>query len=256
MLFLVSRTTSHLILPVAILVIGANLHRLSILGHDLIHYSIFKRKFLNLIIANLFVFYPLGACAEGYQGWHFRHHRNTANDDDPELAIKSGFFYSMPKTRLFFIAVFLLDCVGLGSVEVIKLIIEIRPKSYLHYIPLILFWGVVGLSAIHWGYLKSLEIYILTIFTSFWAFFRVRNWSEHIGIKGTHRFHAPYLARYGFFPFNTWYHYEHHAYPGVNYQDLKFVRIRLATPSVLTLKELFVFFEKSPEDSPKHKIWR
>ncbi len=226
----------------AILFIGTHLHRIAILGHDGAHFLFAKNRRLNDIVANLLCFYPLGGTVEGYRAWHFNHHRWVGTANDPEREIKQGHLYSIPFSRKRFSVVFLLDLVGLGIREVVKQLWVIRPKQLKPLLGLIAFWVLSVAVLLTVGWHEVLVIYLVSIYPSFWAVFRIRSWTEHIGIQGTHRFDPGVFVRYFLFPYNTWCHYEHHKWPTISYQHLPAARECDTAVEILSTKQLFDFF--------------
>lgn len=238
-------------LILAIVFSGIHWHRLAIMGHDAAHFLFFKNRLLNDAVANLLCFYPLTSTIEGYRDWHFVHHRTVGTSEDPELAFKKGRLYERPVSRKRFLGVALLDCLGLGARELTILIRVIAPKKVAHQLPLLAYWFIVLALLWETGYWEILCIHVLSMFTAFWAVFRVRGWSEHVAIEGTHRFSAHPIFQYVFFPHKTWCHYEHHQWPSIPYRNLPAARELERTPPVLTLEELFDYFAETPTNPTK-----
>jgi fatty acid desaturase len=69
-------------------------------------------------------------------------------------------------------------------------------------------------------------LWVISMLTSFWFFFRLRVWTEHVGLKEgeTLRFTPTFIERMLFLPHNTEYHYEHHESPGVSFDKLPELR--------------------------------
>jgi fatty acid desaturase len=227
---------------------GLHLHRLAVLGHDGAHFRFSKFKFLNDLTANLFAFYPLGTTVQGYRAWHFDHHRTVGTQSDPEHYVKRGRLYSKPITIKGFALMFAGDLLGLGIFELGRLMRAISQTPPTAILGLITYWCGLTFLVYYFNLWPLFAIYVFSIFTSFWAFFRVRAWSEHIGINGTYRFQAPLLARYLFFPHNTWCHYEHHKWPSVAWHKLAQARTYDAEFPVMGLSELFRNF--SSKETP------
>jgi fatty acid desaturase len=170
------------------------------------------------------------------------------NCQRPELEVKQERLYSIPFSRKHFSVVFLLDLVGFGIREFVKLLRVLRPKQLKPILGLLAFWGLAVAVLMTVGWQDVLVIYFISILTSFWAVFRIRTWSEHIGIQGTHRFDPGVFARYFLFPHNTWCHYEHHKWPTISYQHLPAARECDTSVEILSSKQLFDFFSgKSSE---------
>lgn len=213
------------LVPISILIVGNRQHALAILGHDGAHRLAAKNKFVNDSIVNLLVFYPMGLCLKNYRDFHWKHHRKVGTSEDPEIPLKEiGPFkmsgeYSKPKL---FMAT-LCDLFGFGIPQLLGFLIHVRPKSIKDATALIF---VLALSSllVYNGLWLGVGIWFVALFTSFWACFRLRVWSEHVGGKPgeTLTYDEPsLLQKIIFLPHNTWLHHEHHVYPGVPFYNLK-----------------------------------
>jgi fatty acid desaturase len=221
------------------------MHRLAIFGHEGANHLISKTMLVNDGITNVFCFYMFGITVAGYRDWHFAHHRLVGTDRDTELSFKHGWRYSQPKSRSAFFGMFLLDLVGGGADEVAKLAWASRPRSSRDALGLIGYWLVLlgFLQLTHQLLLAAIHVGL--IFTTFWAIFRIRGWSEHVGAVGpgyTHRFSASTFAAYIFFPHNTWMHCEHHRFPTIPAHNLPLAREALGSDGVIELNSLFAAF--------------
>lgn len=249
-LLIVAYLENPWILWPASLVMGIQLHRLAILGHDGAHRLVWPgRPMLNDAISNVFVFFPLLASVDGYRRWHLGHHARTATRDDPERLIKHGRFYQRPMGSIGFSAMFLGDLVGMGFRELLVLAWVSRPKSKAQATGLVAWWAV-AITLVWWsGYWMVLVCYFLGLGTSFWAVFRMRNWSEHIAVDNdirTHRFKASPLLRYVLFPYNTYMHWEHHRDPRRPWYALPMVRKKHPCPGINSVGEVWRHFAKPP----------
>ena len=72
----------------ALLIIGNRQHALAILGHDGTHFTLSHDRRLNDYLTNLLAFWPIGLTVSGYRTLHFKHHKHTGTEDDPELGHK------------------------------------------------------------------------------------------------------------------------------------------------------------------------
>lgn len=219
--------------PFVIVCIGIHQHRLAVLGHDGAHRLMARKRRVNDVLSNLLFFYPMTATVEGYRRWHFDHHSHVGTPDDPERPLKRGRLYSTPMAHTGFVAMGVGDLIGLGIRDVLVQSWLVRPPSARSLAGLAAYWVLVVAVTMSTGAWFVLGAYVASLFTSFWACSRVRNWSEHVGSAGTHRFTAHPLLRYVFFPHNTWCHFEHHRWPYVSYQYLPAARcFERATPIV------------------------
>jgi fatty acid desaturase len=210
-------------LPLSVIIVGNRQHAISILGHDGAHYLVSRNRRLNNFLTNLFVFYPLGAVLNRYRDFHFAHHRNTNTPLDPEMPLKEMGPFPMAgdfsKTKV--ISHALLDLVGFGIPFVIRFLYIVRPRKVTELSPLVVSLVVTGLF-IYNGLWIVPAIWYVSLLTSFWAGFRLRVWSEHVGLgKGeTWEFQPNLLQRVLFLPHNTWGHAAHHRKPSIPFSDL------------------------------------
>lgn len=228
-----------------IVISGIEWHRLAVLGHDAIHFLLFKRRAVNDFIANLFCFYPLMVTVTGFRTFHFEHHRSLGTSRDPELKIKKGRLYSRPLLRRQFALVALLDSIGFGSTELVQFIWYSMPVKKRDLVGLAMFWAAAAVLFWHLNLLRIVFFHFLSLFTSFWIVFRIRNWSEHTGIEDTYRFKCNWLWRYSCFPHNTWCHFEHHKWSSIPYLNLPKARAFDKATPILSISQLFDFFGRT-----------
>lgn len=91
---------------VAIALVGGVQHRLAGLGHEAAHYTLFKNKLANELVADWFCMFPIFATTQQYRLVHLAHHQFT-NDwqRDPDVVHigKSKLMDQFPMTRAKFI---------------------------------------------------------------------------------------------------------------------------------------------------------
>lgn len=233
----------------AILVIGMRQHALVILGHDGAHGSVHHRLWLNDLITGLFAFWPMTACLSGYRRFHFTHHQNLGSDNDPELYHKhhAGHRYDLPASVARIItlsckALFLAD--GLVEEFLVLEYIAIRDKK-LELVGPLLWWSAAITLIWYYRAWWILPIWFAALGSSYWAMFRLRIWTEHMGTPDVHRIYVRPLLRF-FTPHNTWYHYEHHKWTRVPYWNLPKARKLDSSVPVRTVEDLFSCYEHLP----------
>lgn len=216
-----------IVYALAVLVIGTRQHALAVMLHDATHYHVSRSKWLNDLLANLLVAWPFPFTSSGYRRWHFEHHRTVGTDADPELMMyrKFGPKWAPEANR---VKLFFTDLIGLGSFEMLVLwddLMRWRPplplSRRLAEVAGMIAWplGMATLLALWLGWRDMLIVAALwygSIFTSFFAVYRLRCYSEHIGSEWTHRLTKPPLwERLLYLPANTWMHWEHHTWPAI-----------------------------------------
>ena len=227
-------------------IIGNRQHAIGILGHDAAHYSVSRSHRLNDFLGNLFCFWPITASIKGYREFHFKHHRYNGTKLDPELEHKKEFppDWDLPARPSKLAVLVLKDLMGLGWREVLKAISFFKPVDFIDAIgPAVILSTALFLLIKH----HHIEVFILwqlALFTTMWATFRVRIWTEHFGTQGTHRLWLSWWQRWLIAPHNTWYHWEHHKYPSVAYPDLPKIRTLDHSESIINLQQLFKYLEE------------
>ena len=91
----------------------------------------------------------------------------------------------------------------------------------------LLLWPAIAAGGAVWslGWRSALLLALLwygSLFTSFFAAYRLRCYSEHIGSEWTHRLTKPPLwQRLLYLPANTWMHWEHHTWPAIPLRQMR-----------------------------------
>lgn len=214
----------------AVFLIGSRQHALGVLGHDCAHYTAAKNRTLNDLAGELFCFWPLFSGLHDFRKHHFAHHRHFNTDKDPELLFKNTWSrsqWSIPRTRAQILGLFIGDLFGLGVIEIVKaffLLGRTRPRSIVG--PLAM-W-IIAIAALHHYELTNIAFaWSASLLTSFWGFFRLRTWTEHVGSESTHFVEMNWWQRLFITPHGSWTHAEHHDYPFVPFWQ----RHRLRSPA-------------------------
>ncbi len=218
---------------VAAFVIGTRQHALAVLLHDATHFHVSRSKAFNDLLANLFVAWPMAFSSSGYRRWHLQHHRSVGTDADPELMMYRMFGrkWSPDANRL---KLYFTDLMGMGSYELLVLwydLLQWRPgepkRRLVAETAGLLLWPVAMITLLIGllGWRSALAVALLwygSLFTSFFAAYRLRCYSEHIGTEWTHRLGQPPLwQRLLYLPANTWMHWEHHTWPAIPLRQIK-----------------------------------
>ncbi len=213
--------------PPIVLVLGSRQHALVILGHDAAHYLATPYRRLNDVLCCALCFWPLGIGLTGYRHFHFGHHRWLGTARDPERRAPHGTVgprWALPRTQRQLALRFGLDLLGLGVPEVLGAARLVGRNGFWDWCGPGLFTLLPAVLLVCSGYTAVVLVWYAALLTSFWACFRLRGWTEHVGTSGTHRVRASWWQRLVFCPHNTWYHAEHHAHPAVPFWALPEVR--------------------------------
>ena len=224
--------------PLCVVLIGSRQHALGVLGHDSAHFAATQSRLLNDLSANLLCFWPLLTTVKDFRSFHLRHHKFFDTPQDPELIFKSWTpqKWKLPISRKRLIGYFLTDVIGLGIPEIMgayKLLRQQHPDSW---IGRAVFWSSASLFLVEWNMGRFLLVWFLAIPSSFWAFFRLRTWTEHVGTDSTHRVHANWWQRLLITPHGSWSHCEHHSYPAVPFW--RRAAIRASHSDTITMRSL------------------
>jgi len=231
---------------VCIVVIGTRQHALGILGHDGAHRLVCRNRRLNDALTGVLCMWPLGIPLAGYRRFHFQHHRTAGTDDDPEMIHKRALpDWELPLRRGKVMRDVLLDFLGRSIPHVALAMHLTRPVSLRDALGPACMIG--GISVLSWwlGFWWIPVLWFVSLATAFWASFRMRLWTEHVGADHTHRLYAPWWARFLFLPHNTWHHWEHHEHPAVPCWALP--SLREPDAQVISVSELFRELSRLPQ---------
>jgi fatty acid desaturase len=235
------------LVPVAGLVIGARIHALGLLAHDGAHRLAFRNTKVNDLLTEVLTAWPLFAVIDkGYRPWHFDHHKLLGTDRDPELHDYRGFEpYEGKVTWGKIWRYFIYDLFGFGIGGLFKFLRAIFPyKQPWRMIGPLCLWSLFLGVTIYYDAVWVFFLWLWSLVAGFWAVFRIRTWTEHVGVEpsgkdSSHRFITGPVCRFLFFPHNTFCHYEHHKWPQVPYYNLPELRKFDKARPVLQMKDLF-----------------
>lgn len=205
----------------AVLVVGTRQHALAVLAHDGAHLHVTRIQWLNDAVTSVFCFWPLGVGLHGWRKFHFKHHRTVGTPDDPELQIKRKYPKRWsPETNQR--RQFLADILGFSALEATMLIRLAPPERKIDVLGPIATIVICWVAVLYWADWRALAIWHVATGTSFWAMFRLRAFTEHVGTTSTHRLSEPPLwKKLTYLPENTWLHWEHHKWPAVPARQLR-----------------------------------
>jgi fatty acid desaturase len=244
-----------ILLPLFAIFIGCRQHGLVLLFHDASHrVALPNRKWNDRLGHWLAGWCNFAVMDHGYREWHMVHHRKLGSEEDPELGYRGHAPYAGPISVGHIARYFVTDLAALGIPGMLAFFREVTPRNPLRFL------GPVGmflsLFLVCWN-LDAMWVFWLwtwSLVAGHWPVFRIRTWSEHVGLErggreGSHRIHAGPVTRFLFFPHNTYCHYEHHLSPQVPYHNLPKMREMLVAKEggegrpVLSLRELLSQFE-------------
>ena len=257
LIFLSIKLSNPFISFITICLIGARQHSLCAIAHDSVHYRICKNKWLNDLIGNLFLYYPLFSSQQKYRYRHLLHHKHANSDEDPDFIYKkNNIEYIFPQSKMTFFKNVLKYTFGIHYIinlfcnnktikEKTKYIIRgfttakkldnlSYKTNYRERIGCIIFTLFVFLALIITGTFKLYILYwIIPSFLVIPFLFRLRSICEHFGVsKNTiddsrtmypNWFDKIFLG----FNWNLSFHLDHHLFPTVPSYNLKKLHYRL-----------------------------
>lgn len=206
------------------LIVGNRQHALTVLGHEGVHRLISRNQILNDALSNIFCFWPLTMSIHGYRRFHFQHHRFLKTDNDPEKILLEMDYFSLPVTAKTLTFRVIKDLLGLGVFDTSFVLDKMRASNFLDRALPFIFLFVVSAIFILLSLWEVPLIWIISMCTSQFAITRLRTWTEHTGISGTHKFSANNFILHAIYPHNIWIHQEHHDNPLIPFYNLPLAR--------------------------------
>ncbi len=210
----------------AVAIIGARQLGLAILMHDAAHNALFRTLSWNNGLSDALCGHPMMARTDAYRRYHLVHHRNTQQDNDPDLILSKPF----PITRKSLRRKLIRDLTGQTGYQQRKaqIINAFGPKGIGFFASLQHFNTKLGgallanlvilaicSAAFHWSY--YLMFWVLPFLTYHMAITRLRNIAEHAivpddndAFRSSRTTRANWLARLFIAPYWVNYHVEHH----------------------------------------------
>ena len=219
------------------LVIGSRQHGLAILAHDTAHGVMFENKAINEWVGKYLFAAPYGGDMIAYRHYHLKHHRYAQSELDPDLPLSAKF----PTTRASLTRKFLRDITGLTFLRLRLGAWKMRKQGkampgteafqktspYPFWVSNIIIFCVFAAIGHPWLFLT---LWLLPLWTWFFACLRLRNIAEHgmttnddNPLTHARTTHANVIERILFAPYWVNYHVEHHAYMFVPCYRLKAV---------------------------------
>lgn len=231
----------------AAFVIGSRMHGCGVLMHEAAHYRLYKNRFLNDTIGDVFCAFPIGVSTSVYRYYHFLHHRYVNTELDPDIQkVADDMEWSWPKTQRQCLGVFARDLLALSLRTSLFFMWFWSTWRWMRHKPgdpklstrervtFILFWSTLAtvLTLTHtWFYF--LVLWVIPAFTTLTAIYRIRNLSEHYGIARTHELnesrnvYPSWWERLLIAPCNVNFHLDHHLFPSVPWYNLRRLHERL-----------------------------
>ncbi len=215
-----------LVFIASFLIIGSRQHGMAILMHDAAHGVLFKTKRVNEWVGKYLLAAPYGGDLLAYRHYHLKHHRFTQSEDDPDLPLSSKF----PTSKASLMRKFTRDITGRTFLRIRLATLKMRssgsnlvgseafqktsPVPYLISNALLL--GLFFLIGHPWLFLT---LWLLPLWTWFFAVLRLRNIAEHAltttddnPLTHARTTKTNIIERIFLAPYWVNFHVEHHAY--------------------------------------------
>ena len=215
-----------LVFAASFLIIGSRQHGMAILAHDAAHGILFKTKSVNEWVGKYLLAAPYGGDMLAYRHYHLKHHRFTQSKDDPDLPLSAKF----PTSKASLFRKFFRDITGRTFLR-LRLATWRAGKSQdkiagsdafqkTSPIPYFLTNGLLlGLFVLAGHPWLFLTLWLLPLWTWFFAVLRLRNIAEHAlttnddnPLTHARTTKANLIERILYAPYWVNYHVEHHAY--------------------------------------------
>jgi fatty acid desaturase len=227
-----------LIYLVAVMFIGARQHALGILNHDASHYRLFKNRFWNDALGDLFASWPILITVRWFRGYHWKHHHHLGSALDGNRPVykthtadgEPTWLWRFPKNPAELAGILLFDLSGLLGLYYVALTPQ-RMMSFATWRSLTAqtFFYVAVLSLLVWaGWFTLFLLYwMVPLCTWFMMTSHLRIMAEHSGLPESDNVYAytrttlpTWLERIFILPKHVNYHLEHHVHPSVPYYRL------------------------------------
>jgi fatty acid desaturase len=224
----------RLVYIVACLFIGTRIQVLGIIFHEATHNLLFSKRWVNDLIGDIFIGFPMGFSVALFRSSHVKHHRKTNTFEDPDFVFMTNDGdQHFPKSRLDFALLLVRSAVCINLLRwwwfarryspAVNFLTPLTSAFPLHARVIYAIWLVAVVSLIHWTHSLSYVLVFFAVPGVVWANFvnRVRSMAEHGGVamtKGpdaTRTVIPSWLDRLIVAPVGVSYHIEHHLFPFV-----------------------------------------
>ena len=216
------------------IVICSRQQAMGVMVHDATHYHLFNNRAVNDIVSDLFLAFPIGISTTLYRDYHYKHHRYTNSDRDPDWSwMMHEPDWKWPKTRWECFWLTVRSLFGVNIAKTAKVYLMYSPSAKL-FTPIsaayplrarilfvittpIVFYFLLSTGA----WLPAILLWTLPSMTVLNVTSRIRATAEHVLLPNTHQLNSTrtvipnWLERVFICPFGINYHIEHHLFPSV-----------------------------------------
>ncbi|WP_373354850.1 fatty acid desaturase family protein [Pseudoroseicyclus sp. CXY001] len=244
----------------AVILIGSRQLGLAILMHEAAHMALFRSRRLNEWAGEWLCGRPILADLPAYRRYHLQHHRHTATEADPDLAMARAY----PTSRASLLRKVLRDLTGRTGLRLmaIRLAFHFRMAGEVEEDPAALDLSIgYFVHQLHRGALAQLALFallwavgawwwylafwLLPLLTWFQLVLRLRNIAEHGGaaltadpLRNTRSTRASWIERLLLAPYWVNHHIEHHLVMHIPCRNLPKVSALLAARGITERMEI------------------
>lgn len=224
---LCERFWNPLLYALTVIVIGGRQHALGVIAHDAAHYTLFKNRRANDLIAEVLLAWPILVSLRFYRRQHLAHHANLNSEHDPDFIRNRPDL--LPEQRSWLAVVLLMAGKGTkqGGLASMFLGKASKPGDRAWIVARFVTYAAVAAAITWFGWWRELALYwVVPLFTWFVFVMRVRGLVEHWGVPNrtpldmTRTVLVSSFERLFFLPHNINLHIEHHHYPRVPFYRL------------------------------------
>lgn len=230
----------------AVIVIGARQHALTVISHDAAHFRLLPNRTWNDWIANIFLAWPMFISVQGFRHFHGAHHRHLGEEGDGNRALwhthdthgAPTAEWRYPKTAVdLAFKVLRRAAVITGAYWIVRGVVGgfmFGATPIAHVVRVALWAAVLAAIAMHDAWLELAIYWLLPYCTWHVAAQYLRLVCEHSVVEADDPRYAKTrstipgpFARFFVLPRNIGYHIEHHWYPSVPLYNLPTLHARL-----------------------------
>jgi fatty acid desaturase len=227
---------------ISIFIIASRQHALGVLFHEASHYRLYRQRWINDLISDLFCALPSGIITSRYRFEHLRHHAAPNTNSDPYWRVfqRNPFCWRWPKKPSQAALVLIRDVLGINTPRALLEFwpwfpwanhfgssplpppLSIRDRFITYFFFSAVLFSLFYLNA----WLEFLLLWVLPLSTVTQLLLRIRAISEHFGLEAasgpdaTRHIDASWFEGLAISPLNINYHLAHHMFPNVTWYNL------------------------------------
>lgn len=206
---------------VAFFLMGREIVKFNILGHEAVHRTLFSNKAVNDFAGRWLLSYHAWVPFDLYRRGHLDHHRDELGPDEPDLDLYRGY----PVTRASLRRKLVRDATGQSGWKILKGLLRGTRNERTRPVALRILGTQLVLASVATAFGRP-ELWVFLWFLPWFTLWRVLNRlraiAEHAGMerstdrrRATHQVRQSPLARFWLVPYRVGWHLAHHVDMGV-----------------------------------------